>query len=183
MSSVVLSGNTSGAVTLSVPDVAGTNTATLPAATGTVMVSGNMPAFAAYKSSGAGAQNPTTNVNTKVTFDTEVFDTANCYSGSTFTPNVAGYYQINASVDCGANSSTLTNASINLVKNGSIYNWSYMYVTSPQGNDLSAQMHTLVYCNGTTDYIDIYVTTTGTNPVIYAGQTTTWVNGYLVRAA
>lgn len=37
MSSVVLSGDTSGAITLSAPSVAGTNTLTLPALTGTVL--------------------------------------------------------------------------------------------------------------------------------------------------
>jgi hypothetical protein len=37
MSSVVISGDTSGAVTLAAPAVAGTNTLTLPAATGTVL--------------------------------------------------------------------------------------------------------------------------------------------------
>ncbi len=42
MSSVVISGNTSGAVTLSVPDVAGTNTITLPANTGTVTLSSDL---------------------------------------------------------------------------------------------------------------------------------------------
>ena len=36
MSSVVISGNTSGAITLAAPDVSGTNTLTLPAVTGTV---------------------------------------------------------------------------------------------------------------------------------------------------
>ena len=39
MSSVVISGDTSGAITLASPAVAGTNTATLPAATGTVLLS------------------------------------------------------------------------------------------------------------------------------------------------
>lgn len=40
MSSVVISGNTSGTVTLSAPAVAGTNTATLPAATGELSMLG-----------------------------------------------------------------------------------------------------------------------------------------------
>lgn len=40
MSSVVISGDTSGAITLSAPAVAGTNTITLPAGTGSVVVSG-----------------------------------------------------------------------------------------------------------------------------------------------
>ena len=38
MSSVIISGDTSGAITLSAPAVAGTNTLTLPATTGTVLV-------------------------------------------------------------------------------------------------------------------------------------------------
>jgi hypothetical protein len=43
MSSVVISGDTSGAITLSAPAVAGTNTITLPAATGTAVVTGTTP--------------------------------------------------------------------------------------------------------------------------------------------
>lgn len=40
MSSVVISGDTSGAITLAAPAVAGTNTITLPASTGTVVTTG-----------------------------------------------------------------------------------------------------------------------------------------------
>jgi hypothetical protein len=39
MSSIVISGDTSGAITLSAPAVAGTNTITLPAVTGNSLVS------------------------------------------------------------------------------------------------------------------------------------------------
>jgi hypothetical protein len=39
MSSVVISGDTSGTVTVTVPAVAGTNTVTIPASTGTVLLS------------------------------------------------------------------------------------------------------------------------------------------------
>ena len=41
MSSVVISGDTSGAITLASPAVAGTNTITLPASTGTVVTTGS----------------------------------------------------------------------------------------------------------------------------------------------
>jgi hypothetical protein len=41
MSSVVISGDTSGAITLAAPAVAGTNTITLPASTGTVITTGS----------------------------------------------------------------------------------------------------------------------------------------------
>jgi hypothetical protein len=47
MSSVVISGDTSGAITLAAPAVAGTNTITLPASTGTVVVSGQNSAITA----------------------------------------------------------------------------------------------------------------------------------------
>jgi hypothetical protein len=45
MSSVVISGDTSGTVTLTVPTVAGSNTVTLPAVTGTVVISGQNSAI------------------------------------------------------------------------------------------------------------------------------------------
>ena len=92
MSSVVISGDTSGAITLSAPAVSGTNTATLPAATGTVMVSGNMPAFRGALASNLTVSNGT---NTQITFNTEQFDTASAYSGGVFTVPVTGYYAVN----------------------------------------------------------------------------------------
>ena len=39
MSSIIISGDTSGAITVAAPAVSGTNTVTLPASTGTVVVS------------------------------------------------------------------------------------------------------------------------------------------------
>jgi len=149
MSSVVISGDTSGAITLSAPAVSGTNTATLPAATGTVMVSGNMPAFSAYQSS---AQSITGSY-TKVQCQTEEFDTANCYDNSTnyrFTPNVAGYYQVNG---CWTAASAGSNVAIAIYKNGSDFK---------RGENIQAAaaiviVSALIYLNGSTDYIELYV--------------------------
>lgn len=47
MSSVVISGDTSGAITLAAPAVAGTNTITLPALTGTTVIAGQNSAITA----------------------------------------------------------------------------------------------------------------------------------------
>jgi predicted aconitase with swiveling domain len=110
---VVLPGSTSGSVSLVAPAVAGTTTATLPAATGTVMVSGNMPAFSAYLSS---SQTVTSGTWTKVAANTKEFDTASCYDNSTnyrFTPNVAGYYQVNGGI---SSASSATGIIVNLYK-------------------------------------------------------------------
>ena len=115
MSSVIISGNTSGTITLDAPAVAGTTTLTLPATSGTVLTSasttmpagsvnqaamgtnvvGTGPAFSAERSS---SQTFTQNTFTKVLCQTENFDTNSNYDNSTnyrFTPTVAGYYQFN----------------------------------------------------------------------------------------
>lgn len=151
MSSVVISGDTSGAITLSAPAVAGTNTITLPAATGTILLNG--PAFSAYNSttttSSAGAW-------TKVAFQSEEFDTANCFDNVTnyrFTPNVAGYYQVNSAIQ---NNSTTT-VSLGIYKNGSLFKQGNYNANGGVYN--LATVNALIYMNGTTDYLEIYFIT------------------------
>ena len=80
MSSLVISGDTSGAITLAAPAVSGTHTATLPAATGTVMVSGNMPAFSAY---GSTVQTISTASYTKIILNNIEFDTSSAFDYTT----------------------------------------------------------------------------------------------------
>ena len=184
MSSVIISGDTSGTVSLTVPAVAGTNTATLPAATGTVMVSGNMPAFSAYQST---AQTGiTSNVSTKMQLQTEEFDTNNCFDSTTnyrFTPTVAGYYQISAGATIPYN--TTTGYLIPAIdKNGSLYKFG----ATTNGFSLffaSSTVSALVYCNGSTDYIEFYVNATnnGGNWQSWNGQSNTYMTGALVRTA
>lgn len=174
MSSVVISGNTSGAVTLTVPSVAGTNTATLPAATGTVMVSGNMPAFSAYQSVQQTIASAAT--ATKITFTTVEFDTNSNFASSRFTPTVAGYYQVSAGVNI--NSATWLN--VILFKNGSSYkNITNSYPTTLNGGFGSA----LVYCNGTTDYVEIYCSVGTTSVSLYNNIAGTYFQASMVRAA
>jgi len=155
MSSVVISGDTSGAITLSAPAVAGTNTITLPALTGTVDLSG--PAFGAY----IGTQSISADTGTKMAFSNEVFDTASCYNntGSTvgsipaysFLPNVAGYYQVSMS----SYWTSYTGGgyvTIALYKNGTGYTeFSRINATNGTLNGTG-----IVYLNGTTDYISAY---------------------------
>jgi len=177
MSSMVLSGDTSGTVTVTVPAVAGTNTATLPAATGTVMVSGNMPAFSAYQSS---AQTSSSSTNLKILFQTKEFDTATCFdtSLSRFTPTVAGYYQISASINMVT--SVATWQQCKLYKNGSFFKQSF--APSSSSNIDIAGFSGLVYANGTTDYFEIYgIVGSGQNTG--ASQSVTWFAASMVRAA
>ena len=180
MSSVIISGDTSGAITLSAPAVAGTQTATLPAATGTVMVSGNMPAFSAYQSSGTSVASGSF---TKLAFQTKEFDTANCFDSTTnyrFTPNVAGYYQINA---CGNISTASQGLVVSIYKNGSEYKRGVWFGNASSIGNQST-VSSIVYFNGSTDYVEIYVyQASGISLNTVSGIQFTWFNGVMVRSA
>jgi hypothetical protein len=176
MSSISIAGDSSGSISLTVPAVAGTNTATLPAATGTVMVSGNMPAFSAYQST---LQAISSLTQTVVLFQTEDFDTNNNFASSTFTPTVAGYYQINAAV--GFSGALTGGALCSIGKNGSIFRSGGIANTNSTLGT-SANVSSLIYLNGTTDYVQIYIfAVTGSNTA--AANNYTYFNGSLVRAA
>ena len=184
MSSVVISGNTSGAITLSAPDVSGTNTATLPAATGTVMVSGNMPAFSAYKGT---AQTVTTATFTKVTLNTEEFDTNNNFDSTTnyrFTPTVAGYYQINGEIAF-TSTVSVSRALIIIYKNGSAYKYGCDLNATTAFSSIRNMVSSLIYFNGSTDYVELYGYVEGAGTLSYSGTTTVdnYFNGSMVRAS
>jgi hypothetical protein len=182
MSSIVISGDTSGAITLAAPSVAGTNTATLPAAAGTVMVSGNMPAFSAYSNTNQTGLTSSTYV--KAAFNTKVFDTNSYYDATTnyrFTPLVAGYYQVNASYFA---TGTGFNGQANIYKNGSIF-YGSSYANSTGISSIIVNVSGIVYMNGSTDYLEgyIYGSTTAGTWTITNSQNYTYFNAVLVRAA
>jgi hypothetical protein len=133
------------------------------------------PAFSAYLS---GNQTLTTQTFQKITCQTEEFDTASCYDNSTnyrFTPNVAGYYQVTATIYFNND----TRGIVAIYKNGSVFKF---------GNDITttglrpSNMSCLVYLNGSTDYIELYGFTQGTT--IVGGQNyQTYFQAVLVRSA
>ena len=88
------------ALTVVQPGVGGTGNTNLtyPSTGGTVMVSGNMPAFSVYATNAA--QSCSQNTENIVQFTNKNFDTASAFNTSTyaFTAPVAGYYQFNVSI-------------------------------------------------------------------------------------
>ena len=138
----------------------------------TLAALGNGPAFSAYPSSN---QALTANVATKILFQTEEFDTNGCFASSTFTPTVAGYYQVNARMRV---ASSLTNLEIYIYKNGSKYKEGTSVDTTSVGGTVSS----IVYCNGTTDYIEIYGRFSNSQSVS-GTQAETWFNGAMIRGA
>ena len=179
MGTVVLNGATSGSTTLQ-PTDAVTATLTLPSATGTLMGTGNMPAFSAYQSS---AQTLSNGVFTKLQFQTEEFDTNSNFDNATnyrFTPTVAGYYQINGGWQ--PTTAPTINLAVNLYKNGSAYKQG-PYITASLSNS-NYNVSSVVYLNGSTDYIELYAyNNSGGNVVVVAALIATYFNGVMVRAA
>jgi hypothetical protein len=175
--SIVLQSTGGGSVTINEPTTASNFTQTLPASTGTVMVSGNMPAFSAYMSA---SQSVTSSTTTKMAFNTELFDTASCFDTSTyrFTPNVAGYYQVNIIGTGNATGGSILQ--ISLYKNGGNYVYSD---NRPSFNVLTANINDVVYMNGTTDYIEAYGYVTGTSPALFGSAVYSRFSASMIRSA
>ena len=159
--------------------------ATSTGSTGTVMVSGNMPAFSAYTSSSTNIGNATA---TKVVYATKDFDTKDYdtntnfnLSTSVFTPTVAGYYLVSASTRIPVSGSS-AECYITIYKNSGAYRRGY----NPNGittTNQSLQVNCIVYCNGSTDTISVYAQqNTGSTKSTDAASVLTWFQGCLLRA-
>jgi len=140
-------------------------------------VVGTGPAFSATPTT---TQAVTTATFTKVTLGTENFDTNNNFASSRFTPTVAGYYQLNASLyPVSTNSANYIWALI--YKNGTAYGYGTSAGAASTQDGVSVAS-TLVYLNGSTDYVELYCYVTGTSPVVQNGAATQF-SGFLARAA
>jgi hypothetical protein len=191
MASIITATNSSGLTTSAdnsgvLQLASGTgNLVTVPSVTGTAMVSGNMPAFSAYAS---GSQSLSSLTLTKIQFNTEEFDTANCYDNSTnyrFTPNVAGYYQISMTAGIGSTGSAVANTQLTgcIYKNGSIAKFGGQTLLN-NTYDMLCTVSTLIYLNGSTDYVEGYLRQiSGGSLSSAAGQTVCYFQGALVRSA
>jgi hypothetical protein len=138
-------------------------------------VAGNGPAFRAY--AGTTTTVPT-GAPTKLSFNTENFDTNSNFADSRFTPTVAGYYQINASAAIA--NPWAANATAQIYKNGAKHSAGYQIV----GTTAIVTVSDVVYCNGTTDYVEIYGEHVASGSRTFAAtQTSTFFSGGLIRAA
>lgn len=118
----------------------------------------NTPAFKAYLTT---QQDFTNTVNTKVTFQTELYDTNSCYDNATnyrFTPTSSGKYFFTAKLRFETGSAS-NNAQLRIVKNGNssdaappnavytnAYNLAYAYMVVSGAFE----------ANGTTDYFEVF---------------------------
>lgn len=136
----------------------------------------NAPAFAAYANASTSLPNTTI---TKVNFQVEEFDTNSNFASSRFTPTVAGYYQINASVQF---TGSTTNPVCYITKNGTQVKCG-SYVAGSFSGPVSVASG-LVFLNGSTDYVEVAAYhSTGSAVNTTAAADTTRFDGCLVRVA
>ena len=178
----VITPDTSGVLAL---QTAGTTAITVDASQNVSIPKGvgGTPAFSAYQSTQQTGISSAT--FTKVNFQTEEFDTNSNFASSTFTPTIAGYYQINSIIWA---SGTFIGSFISIYKNGVRYKDGTFIGSTATYAEFASSANTLVYCNGSTDYIEIYVwaNSTGTYSLQSSstnGQYRVWFSGGLVRGA
>jgi hypothetical protein len=171
-SSVSLSNLTATGTPSSTTFLRGDNTWNSPLA-------GNGPTFSAYQSVSVSINN---GVSTKITFTNLSFDTNNNYNTSTsrFTPTVAGYYQINATVNINFSSSNF--GVLILYKNGS--NIAFGPIVTGTGFGCQTALSALIYMNGSTDYLEVYVYQySGSTQSTFVSTVQDYFQGFLARTA
>jgi len=154
-------------------------TGILPVANGGTGLSAGGPAFSANANT---TQAISQSAWTKVTFGNEVFDTNSNFASNRFTPTVAGYYQVNATVNFGGGTYPVDERCA-LYKNGSVYANGGAYISSATTNGGLQAISCLVSMNGSTDYLEIYAYTGSSGTTLYGDSSNTLFNGCLVRSA
>jgi|TARA_R110000764_G_scaffold238036_1_gene334755 hypothetical protein len=133
----------------------------------------NTPAFRATSSSGNTVPNQS---YTKLTFDTETFDTNNNFASSRFTPTVAGKYSITAQTRLNSGDDFGDNI-IAIYKNGSISSSRQMSHFHYECNRVTG----IFTMNGSSDYVEIYFFhNQGGNTATDGGTTLNFFQGFKI---
>ena len=142
------------------------------------------PAFEAKLSADQAVSDATT---TKVQFDSEIFDTDNCYDNSTnyrFTPTVAGKYFVYSIVTGKDLGNDLLRVDTRIYKNGGGLYSNIIYVnTNSAGNMFGTPVYGIVDMNGSTDYLEIfaYLDYVGSSGVVDgSGDRVTYFGAYRI---
>jgi len=113
--------------------------------------------------------------NTKIEFDTEVFDTDNCYDNSTnyrFTPTKSGKYFVYTVAKFTYSVNTNNNLNLKLRKNGSDYaRANYVEYNNDSNPVISLNISTIVDMNGSTDYLEVFGYADSDSPIFDGGGT------------
>jgi len=142
------------------------------------------PVFKAYL--------PTTNQSISTNTDTQINLTATSFdsnsffntTSSVFQPTIAGYYQINWAVYLtNGTTNAMTYAESYIKKNTTINSAGNLLSTNSTTSDVlvfTSVGSDIVYLNGTTDYVSLWVFATGTSLTANYGSQNTFMSGALV---
>ena len=193
-----LNGSSSGYVELEVPAAAGSHTLTLPNSGGS---SGNFlrtdgsgtltwAAPTEYQGPAVSVQRGTSNQSltdsawTKIQFNSENFDTDNCFDSSTnyrFTPTKAGYYAVHGQVDISYSGTEPSSQHVALYKNGSVEKKTQSSGTGlPYGARVN--LNHLVYMDGSSDYLEIFAYVNRTSVSATNSENKTSFHAYWVHS-
>lgn len=172
-----ISTDTSGTLNIVTGSGSGANAITIDASQNVTIAKGvtGTPAFSAYPS---GSQSVTTSTWTKLQYNTEEFDTNSNYDNVTnyrFTPTVAGYYSFTAGAIL---ATTVSRTILGFYKNGSLFK---AFDLNYSLNSVSGA--TLIYLNGSTDYVELYAYIVGTTPSVSNGSVYAFFQASMVRGA
>jgi len=139
----------------------------------------NTPLFLARGSNGGF----TVDVETKVQFDTEIYDTGNCYDNSTnyrFTPTTAGYYVLGTNVRIFIISgfTNLTYTQGRILRNDTDEIACSGIQFGSAGYYFDNATSGVYYFNGTTDYATVVTTTGRTSGTIACDGSHSYFYGY-----
>lgn len=148
---------------------------------------GNTPIFYARQTSSQSLGN---GVNTKIYYNTEVYDTNSFFtpgtSGTTsrFLPTIAGYYLLTANYRSGT--AGVASCDMAFYVDGS--NYIAQHINQQGSNDQAGFISAIVYLNGS-QYVEVWVNQNGGSSVTtnnsdnLGGTNMTWWQGMLIRAA
>ena len=144
------------------------------------------PAFHAY-GSGSNQTIPDQTATKVTVFNTEEFDSDNCFASNRFTPTVAGKYFVYCNLywDTGT-ANDFHNGAVSIWKNGSnicaiTNNWN-----ASGGNAMGNHVGAIIDFNGSTDYVEFYCyqnTNSGASSTVYGAQANSSCGAYKIIGA
>ena len=156
---------------ISLPDIADGTLVTSQSTLDATKLSGNLPAISGasltnlpaggasagnmFRAKMNGGYNTSNNTLGEIVFQAEDFDLGGAYNHTNgrFTPNITGYYFIDASLQF-SNATSNYHFSSRIYKNGAEWAFNTMWNDGSNG-DNNCRIASIVYVNGSSDYISI----------------------------
>ena len=140
----------------------------------------NRPVFSVYLNQASSAAKETW---AKVPFNAIEYDSNSFFNTSTnrFQPTIAGYYSISLTISTTATSPTWSTMYAALNKNGATIRNSYNLIAYTGQFNQTMSIPTIVYMNGTTDYIDAWYLYNGATVNLTQGLAYTYMQWSFLR--